>query len=82
MRGTGDTKLLGDPILYDLQHNYALQASCTPNLYELGDKNFFAHQFTDLYPHYGIRAAAPVLRWLAHEELIWLFNYELFYTST
>ena len=54
-----------------------------PNLYELGgNKKFFAHQFTVLYPHYGIRGAAPILRWLAHEELFWLFNYELFYTST
>ena len=60
-------------MIYDLQHNYALQAS---------DKNFFAHEFTVLYPHYGIRGAAPILRWLAHEELIRLFNYELFYTST
>ena len=37
-----------------------------------GDKIFFAHEFTFLYPHYGIRGAAPVLRWLAHEELIFL----------
>ena len=53
-----------------------------PQLVRTGDKNFFAHQFTVLYFHYGIRGATPVLRWLAHEELIWLFNYGLFYIST
>jgi len=29
-----------------------------------GTKNFSAREFTFLYPHYGIRGAAPVLRWL------------------
>ena len=48
-----------------------------PTCTNWGDKNVFAHQFTVLYPYYGIRGAAPVLGWLAYEELIWLFNYEL-----
>jgi len=67
--GTGGTKLLGDPVLYDLrftiysiimQYKHRVPPTCT----NWGDKIFFRSRIHCFVSHYGIRCAAPVLRWL------------------